>query len=181
LAVAVPILCSAVPARAQDFFGIFRPFSPPIAAVPLYQPFEYRPVPALDPSKLRPKVRPRTKVARVEQPPIKMPEKPKAEGEIANPVPDLLADSTLRPGDMVMFPDGLRVFSGRPGAKHVLADFEPVSRAGKAVASATRKLVAPLRPGENDAWSVDQVKSSDKLVASIKDVRSTGSVKRKLD
>jgi hypothetical protein len=101
LSVTVPILCSAVPARAQDFFGFFRPFSRPIVSVPIYQPFGYRPLPELEQPKLRPKLRPRAKVARVEQPPIKMPEKAKAEGEIANPVPDLLTDSTLRPGDMV--------------------------------------------------------------------------------
>jgi hypothetical protein len=107
-----------------------------------------------------------------------MPEKPKAEGEVANPVPDLLADSTLRPGDMVMFPNGLRVFTGQPGTKHVLADFEPVSQAGKAVSSSTRKLVAQLRPGANAAWSVDAVRSGGKLAVNSKDVATTGSTRR---
>ncbi len=178
LVITLPIVSVAVPARAQDFFGFFRPFSPPIVSVPTYQPFEYRPFPALERPKTRPKVRPRAKVVRVEQPPIRMLEKPRAPGEVANPVPDLLADSTLRPGDMVMFPDGLRVFTGRPGEKHVLADFEPVSRAGKAVPSAIRKLATPLRPSVYDAWSVDEVKASDKVAANIKDVQTTGNVKR---
>src|SRR5919112_822444 len=76
----------AAPAQAQDFFGFFRIFAPPPAPVPSYQPFE-RP---------RPRLRPRPKPVE----PIKMPEKPKAPGEVENPVPQLLADSTLRPGDM---------------------------------------------------------------------------------
>ncbi len=178
LAVTLPIVCTVMPASAQDFFAFFRPFSQPIVSVPIYEPFAYRPLSALDQPKPRPKVRLRAKVARFEQPPVKMPDKPKAEGEIANPVPDLLADSTLRPGDMVMFPDGLRVFTGRAGAKHVLADFEPVSRSGKAIPSSTRKLAAPLRPSVNDAWSVEAVKASDKLAANTKDVQTTGSTKR---
>jgi hypothetical protein len=95
-----------------------------------------------------------------------------------NPVPALLADSTLQPGDMVMFPDGLRVFTGKPGSQHKMADFKPLSQAGKALSREMRKLVAHLLPSENPAWSTDGLNSRSKLAANTKDVATTGSVKR---
>jgi hypothetical protein len=82
---ALPVATS--PAQAQDFFGFFRLLFRPVAPVPAYQPFEYRAAPE------RPLARPRPKAVRLEQPPIKMPIKPKAPGEVANPVPEFLADS----------------------------------------------------------------------------------------
>jgi hypothetical protein len=175
LAVALPFAIGAAPARAQDLFGFFRLFSRP-APAPAYQPFEFRSDPL--PERPRPKARPRPKPAPSEQTVIKMPDKPKAPGEIENPFPALLADSTLQPGDMVMFPDGLRVFTGRPGGAHRLADFKPVAQAGKAISRATRKLVAGLHPGENVAWSTDRAKAGGKLAANTPDVETTGSVKR---
>jgi hypothetical protein len=113
------------------------------------------------------------KAARVEQPPVKvapvtMPLKPKDPGEITNPVPALLADGTLRSGDLVMFPGGLRVFAGDTGTKHKLTDFEPLARAGKAVPAATRKLAAQLRPGWNGVWSADTAGASGKLALNTK-------------
>jgi hypothetical protein len=107
---------------------------------------------------------------------IKKPIEPKPMGEIANPVPALLADSTLRPGDMVMFPDGLRVFTGKPGGSHKLTDFKPLAQAGRHLSRATRKLVAHLLPEENLAWNTDAVRSGGKLVANTVDVLRTGSV-----
>ena len=105
------------------------------------------------------------------------PIEPKPPGEIANPVPALLADSTLRPGDMVMFPDGLRVFTGKPGSSHKLTDFKPLAQAGRHLSRATRKLVAHLLPAENIAWNTDAVRSGGKLAANADDVTNTGSVK----
>jgi hypothetical protein len=99
-------------------------------------------------------------------------------GEIDNPVPALLADSTLRQGDMVMFPDGLRVFAGRAGGPHKIADFKPVAQAGKLLSPETRKLVRHLLPSENVAWSTDAVRSRNKLAVNADDVATTGSVTR---
>jgi hypothetical protein len=84
----------------------------------------------------------------------------------------------LRPGDMVMFPDGLRVFTGKPGGPHKLADFKPLAQAGKHLSRATRKLVAHLLPGENVAWNADAVRSGGKLAANTDDVTVTGSLNR---
>jgi hypothetical protein len=174
--VVLPFTVAALPARAQDIFGFFRPFAQPVAApVPAYQPLEFRFGPAVEKPRLRPRARP-TPVTETE---VKKPEKPRSPGESSNPVPELLADSTLRPGDMVMFPDGLRVFTGKPGDKHKFADFQPVSQAGKSVASSTRKLATGLRPGLNAAWSIDEVRTGGKVAANTNDVETTGSIKRK--
>jgi hypothetical protein len=166
------LLASASPVRAQDFFGgLLRLFAPP-APVPTYQPYDYRNAPDFE----RPVVRRRPKPVVASEPP-KMPPVPKAPGEVANPVPDLLADSTLRRGDMVMFPDGLRVFTGRDGAQHTLSDFEPLARAGKSASPETRKLLTTLQPGSNAAWSANSVKLPVKLAVS-RDAQRTGSVGR---
>ena len=163
------LITSAVPARAQDIFGLFRLFLPPTSSAPAYRPAEH---PAVQTMEQAP-ARSRPKAVHVESPAIKMPLKPRAPGEISNPVPELLADSSLRPGDMVMFPDGLRVFTGRPGGQHRLADFEPVSLSGK-----TSSLAATLRPGANPAWNAETVRSTDKIAANTKAVATAGAVKR---
>jgi hypothetical protein len=176
LALALPFAVGAMPARAQDIFGFFRALSRPAQPVQTIQPFEYNPGPAVEQPKRRARPRPKPVVA--EQPAMKLPITPKPPGAIENPVPALLADSTLRPGDMVMFPDGLRVFTGKVGGQHKLADFRLLSQVGKAVPQATRKLVAKLRPGENVAWSSDAFRTDSKLAVNTKDVGTTGSVRR---
>jgi hypothetical protein len=179
VALIFPFLISVVPAQAQGIFGLFRAFSQPAAPTPSPQPFEYRPDPALE--QPRRKTRPRPKPVAVEQVEIKKPVEPRPVGEITNPVPALMADSTLRPGDMVMFPDGLRVFTGKPRGSHKLADFKPLAQAGKHLSRATRKLVAHLLPGENIAWNTDVVRSGGKLAANTDDVSTTGSVNRPIN
>jgi hypothetical protein len=69
--------------------------------------------------------------------------------EKVNPLPLLLRDDTLRPGDIVMFPDGPRVFAGSPGGKHTIHDF--VAAAKKLSTSALAAL-RRLKPSTNDAW-----------------------------
>jgi hypothetical protein len=174
VALAFPFAMSAVPAQAQGIFGLFRAFSQPTPPAPQPQAFGYQPDPGFE--QPRRKARPRPKPLVVEQLEVKKPIEPKPMGEIANPVPALLADSTLRPGDMVMFPDGLRVFTGKPGGSHKLTDFKPLAQAGKHLSRATRKLVQHLLPSENIAWNTDAVRSGGKLAANTDDVTTTGSV-----
>ena len=176
IALILPFTITAVPAQAQGIFGLFRAFSQPAAPTPPPQPFGYQPDPEVEPP--RRKARPRPTPVVVEQPEIKKPVEPKPVGEIANPVPALLADSTLCPGDMVMFPDGLRVFTGKPGGIHKLSDFKPLAQAGKHLSRATRKLVAHLIPAENIAWNADAVRSGGKLAANTDEVSTTGNVNR---
>lgn len=176
VALALPFAISAVPAQAQGIFGLFSAFSQPTPQAPQPQSFGYQSDPGFE--QPRRKARPRPKPVAVEKLEVKKPIEPKPPGEIANPVPALLADSTLRPGDMVMFPDGLRVFTGKPGSAHKLADFKPLAQAGKHLSRSTRKLVQHLLPSENIAWSTDAVRSGGKLAANTDDVSTTGSVKR---
>ena len=174
------LISDAVPARAQDFFGLFKIFAPPPAPV--------APVPNSVPSDLgfgsapersKPKAHPRPKPAPAEEAEVKKPVEPRRPGEMDNPVPALLDDSTLRAGDMVMFPDGLRVFTGRIGSRHKVSDFTPLAQAERAVSRETRKLVSNLRPGENVAWSADTGRARGKLADITKDTTTTSSVKRR--
>jgi hypothetical protein len=175
LALAIPLTMDAAPARAQDIFGFFRAFAPPPAPVPAYEPFGYQDRPATE----RRKARARPKPAPIEQAEIKKPKELRTPGEMDNPVPALLSDSTLQSGDLVMFPDGLRVFTGRAGGQHTMADFKPLAQAGKSLSRATRKLVAHLLPSENPAWSMDGLKGGSKFAANTKDVvETTGALKR---
>ena len=173
LALLVPLTLSASPARAQDVFGFLRLFSSPIAREPVYQPYELRALSDLE----RRTIRRRPKVVRADPP--KIPIKPKAPGEVTNPVPELLADSTLRRGDIVMFPEGPKVFNGQPGTQHALTDFVPVSRAGGIVPHHTRKVLASLRPDWNAAWSTERSPQGGKLAENTRDVETTGGVNRK--
>jgi hypothetical protein len=181
---------SAAPASAQDIFGsFFRLFSAPAARTPVFdhhyaprfsEPRKIRPRPKavrVDTQATKPpmKIRARPKVVRTDAPESKTPIKPKAPGEVTDPVPELLADSTLRRGDIVMFPDGPRVFMGREGTKHALTDFVSVSRAGNAVPRSTRKLLAGVYPGRNGAWNAGQPKLAD----GASNVEATGALKSK--
>ncbi|EIM27511.1 hypothetical protein [Microvirga lotononidis] len=177
LALILPVAAGSVPAHAEGIFAFLQALTQPAAPPPPpAQSFGYQPDQGLERSYQKP--RPRPKPVVLEQPEIKKPVEPKPIGEIANPVPALLADSTLRPGDMVMFPDGLRVFTGRPGEAHKLADFKPLAQAGKHLSRETRKLVAHLLPAENIAWNTDAVKSGGMLASNTNDVSTTGSVNR---
>ena len=173
LALLVPLTLSASPASAQDVFGFLRLFSSPIAREPVYQPYELRALSDLE----RRTIRRRPKVVRADPP--KIPITPKAPGEVTNPVPELLADSTLRRGDIVMFPEGPKVFNGQPGTQHALTDFVPVSRAGGIVPHHTRKVLASLRPDWNAAWSTERSPQGGKLAENTRDVETTGGVNRK--
>jgi hypothetical protein len=165
-----------VPAHAQDLSSLFRAiFSPPPvpAPAPAYQPFESGP--GAEVERPRPRVwhRPRAESQNG------LPERSKALGEFENPLPALLVDSTLEPGDMVMFPDGLRVFTGQPGSHHEMRDFRPIAQAGKSVPRETRKLVAQYRPGQNNAWSTAGLGlgAGSRLAANGRDVTTTGSLR----
>lgn len=172
----LPLAIGIVPVRAQGLFDFLRGLSRPVPAAPPPQPVDTLPNSFADQPRRRTPARP--KPAAVEVLEVKTPIQPRRAGEIDNPFPALLADGTLRPGDMVMFPDGLRVFTGRVGSRHKVSDFTPVAQAGKVLSRATRKLVSNLHPGENVAWSADAAKSRGKLADAAKDVDKTGSVRR---
>jgi hypothetical protein len=175
----LPLAVGAVPARAQGLFDFLRGFSQPVPAAPVPQPVDAQPNSFDGQSRRKSSAQPKPVPVEVLQ--VKTPIQARHPGEMDNPFPTLLADSTLRPGDMVMFPDGLRVFTGRAGSRHKVSDFTPLAQAGKAISRETRKLVSGLRPGENVAWSADAISSRGKLADLTKDIATTGSLKRQAD
>ena len=161
----------AQPAAAQSLFDVL--FGRPVDRAPVYAPTYHPYAPEFD----RAPVRRRPKVVRAAPPVVQMPAKPKPIGQVTNPLPELLADNTLRRGDIVVFPDGARVFNGDHGTRHTLADFEPVSQAASLVPAATRKLVSTMKPSVNMAWSTDKPAAQNKLAVNTRDVETTGSVR----
>ena len=77
---------------------------------------------------------------------------------------------------MVVFPDGVRVFRGKPGSRHQLGDFVKPTET-KRLAASDRKLLARIVVGQNSAWSFDAVQPS-KLADKRRDIHETGSTRR---
>jgi hypothetical protein len=93
-----------------------------------------------------------------------------------NPLQALLRDPTLRYGDIVMFPDGPRVFKGEAGGRHSVHDFVALAKT-KDVPQVSRKTLLAMPVGENNAWSSDIVARTDNKVARrAPDVETTGSL-----
>ena len=147
------------------------PTVPPPPEIP--RPRAARPAPRPKPELVRlPPAETKRPVVRVE-PPSK-PLTPKPMGEVENPLPKLLADATLRDGDIVIFPDGPRVFRGQIGPKHQMDDFAPVTKTN--VAAGTRKLLAAMKIGPNSAWS-DEIAPQNRMAA--RNVETTGSLRKR--
>ena len=94
-----------------------------------------------------------------------------------NPLARVLRDPTLRPGDVVVFPNGPRVFKGEPGVRHAVHDFVPVS-ASRDIPQASRKTLLAMPVAENSAWSsaTSAAKVKDKVAGLPRDVETTGSI-----
>jgi hypothetical protein len=92
-----------------------------------------------------------------------------------NPLAALLRDPTLRYGDIVMFPDGPRVFRGGYGGNHKVHDFVSLA-ASKEVSPAARKVLAAMPVGENNAWSKDVNLRVETVARRFQDVETTGSL-----
>jgi hypothetical protein len=92
-----------------------------------------------------------------------------------NPLALLLADRTLRYGDIVVFPDGPRVFRGEPGSRHSVHDFVSLARSKEGDSAGRRKLLA-MPIGDNDAWSSD-LSGRSKVAGKADDVEATGSIR----
>ncbi|MCF4128159.1 hypothetical protein [Methylobacterium sp. SyP6R] len=59
----------------------------------------------------------------------------------------LLRDPTLRPGDIVIMPEGPRVFRGDPDSDtHAMRDFQDVNRPGVVAAKTRKELLAMTAP-----------------------------------
>jgi hypothetical protein len=189
---AIPILAAlavallpSVPASGEDA-GIYafihsqqreRAYAPPRPAPEVSLPRLEWGAPRSRLAKPRTFAHPRNDDPEKSSRPPQMPLVAKPMGEVPNPVPALLADKTLRPGDIVVFPDGPRVFRGEPGERHALSDFVKVT-SPKALPPEARKVVAAMLVGRNDAWSSEAVSADRKLADARRDVDATGSTRK---
>jgi hypothetical protein len=82
---------------------------------------------------------------------------------VVNPFPLLLVDNTLRPGDIVVFPDGPRVFTGSPGRRDSVGEFEKLATAGKKVPQIVREALTKIKAGVNDGWAKAGLREDGKL------------------
>jgi hypothetical protein len=59
----------------------------------------------------------------------------------------LLRDPTLRPGDIVIMPDGARVFRGDPDSdSHRMSDFQDIRQSGVVASKVRKELLAMTTP-----------------------------------
>jgi hypothetical protein len=90
-------------------------------------------------------------------------------------VSSFMSDSTLERGDIVVFPDGPKVFRGRGGAPHRLADFEDL-RNSRLVSRSTRQTVLAKTGPDDETIEVAERSAGPKRPAEIRDVAATGSI-----
>lgn len=135
----------APPASAGFLDFLFKPASPsvaepPSASVLLAEPRDSE-TPAPRPLVVHPLVHHTVPVIEVRDPPCCK------SGE--DPYAYLMHDKTLRPGDAVMTPNGIRIFEGPVAARHGPNDFAPLA-AAKNVESKNRTELAQVdaRPGQ---------------------------------
>ena len=74
-----------------------------------------------------------------------------------------------------MFPDGPRTFRGGYGSNHSVHDFVSLT-ASREVSPATRKVLASMPVGENNAWSRDVTARPETVARRFRDVETTGSL-----
>jgi hypothetical protein len=82
-----------------------------------------------------------------------IPKKAPALDRAVNPLPLLLSDVTLRPGDVVMFPDGPRIFRGSVGGSHSVGDFHRIVANAERLSKTARAALDRLKAGLNRAWA----------------------------
>ena len=163
---AAAALMLVVPANGQDNAGIYEFFHAERARAARVSPVAAPPVIRVTPSR-RAERPPAPQLAApapgaIESATPVLPQVAKPMNQVENPVPALLADATLRPGDLVAFHDGLRVFRGQVRERHALSDFVP-ARNDKRASASTRRFAASTRVGRNDAWDLAAVPAQTRV------------------
>ena len=156
LSIAAGGLVVACPTETALAKGLFETFFEALG----FRPAEVRPWVAPRPEHHTLRRRP-PKARFVSLPPAqnaKQPAKPAAMSD-AEIVAGILSDSTLRRGDIVIFPSGPRVFKGATSSSHKIPDFEDIRSSGF-VADATRTKVLAITGFGAADMNVRVVKSS---------------------
>jgi hypothetical protein len=132
----------------------------------------------IEPRRRAPERRPE-RLTDIDAPPPVMPQhaKPARAAPPREIVANVMADSTLQKGDIVVFPDGPRVYRGGGGSTHRASDFEDL-RASRLVSEGIRKTVLASTQTSTFAQvaATAPVKSRAQRRAIQDDVTSTGSV-----
>ena len=191
LGVGVMILSALAPLRAQDADGVYAALFQSVRQQEKPAEPEQRIAPALPRSSyLRPHLDQRTprrpthtvrektrEIRKIEASKPAPVEKPRAVARPAsipaNPHLALMTDPTLQRGDIVIFPDGPRVFQGESGSRHRVSDFVPFAKV-KGLSKGDRKYLMALRTGMNEAWA--ESTETTKVAQKSRDVETTGSV-----
>ncbi len=144
------LIALSPPAAAQSVFqSLFGPPGAPQRSAayglpPLLQPFFQ---PSREPARRRrpaPKVKPEAAVAALPSKPVEA--KPARVAPDEELIAAFMRDSTLQRGDIVVFPDGPRVFNGNGSfTSHKMDDFESLSTS-KLVNERTRREVTAAAP-----------------------------------
>jgi hypothetical protein len=178
LAVICQVALGSSAVRAQSVYeALFGPIGRPAPAVtspsifaPLFPeappPVRRRPIRTFDESAI-----PKPVMPKVAKPATVKPDK-----EI---VQALLGDRTLQAGDIVVFPDGPRVFKGSGyGGAHRLRDFEEL-QATRKVDSRTRQAVLAATRGNAVHQTAALSRTASREVRERADVETTGAVASK--
>lgn len=104
------------------------------------------------PARVKAPVPPRAEFANLERTiDLAKPKQSDTQRALASKAVDLvLRDATLRPGDVVMFPDGPKVFTGS-SERHSRADFQDVARSNALSKDVRKAVLALTRPSVNPA------------------------------
>ena len=103
-----------------------------------------------------------------------------------DPVAALMKDPTLRRGDIVVLPDGPKVFKGGRTTPHRLSDFEDVRRTKLVGEKTRRQLTAmpgqsrPSQVGPEVAGRTPDKQDSKESQQVVEQVSTTGSLPRKV-
>ena len=151
----------------ERLFGAPRMYQPPVYYVPAPRYEPARPV----------ETRPERRAPAVSySPPPVMPKKAKparamSEQEV---VSSILSDPTLERGDVVVFPDGPRVFKGRDRAPRKLSDFEDLSKSRLVSKSVRQTVLAKTGPDAATVAIADRTLAQ--RAPEVQDVAAMGSV-----
>jgi hypothetical protein len=137
-------LASAPPAHAAGLFDFL--FGPPRPSYNRPSP-SFLPLPEREPAPRRRRPDLRLPHATASKPPVPTEAKPARAAPPAELVAQILADPTLERGDIVIFPEGPRVYRGKAGyASHQLSDFEPVETSALVPKSTREAVIASGGP-----------------------------------
>jgi hypothetical protein len=145
------LCCVGTGAGAQEITVLYGIRSNgPVDRIPVNPPYHYRIAPRAEPAG------PAPRIIEITPGETSAASTPALRGARGNPLADLLSDPTLRAGDIAMFADGPRVFTGASYGSRALSDFAPVASAPRLLPGSLRHYVLSLRPASTEEWAAPE-------------------------